>query len=579
MPARVTSLVPVRVASVSSLPGSGSEGDVVELTTDHSLYFWNGTGWVALMLTGSAPLKMSRGTVAPTSPATGDLWVDESTSGTVGITEAAADAAYMPLGQDNLALDLNGASPPNPPGLSLTKVGRVLEPGSAGTFDAALVESPCIFWDPVSSRWAMVYVGYTQTSGRNGGITAAVVGSLGLAFSTDLITWTKDSQFLAPSGSGADSAGVSGAKVVYDGSLYHIYYIGMTATGYEAGTKSLCYATKTSLTGAATRYGAIVSPSGSGWRQSAVYVCSTPVLVGSTYHMFINAAASGAANETIGHATASSLAGPWTVDDANSPVLNVGSGGSWDEHIVGDPGVFREGGHWWMSYYGANSGAAAASDGWAFTTDDAFPYGWTKYTGNPILPAGVSGEFDDAFAHKPFILRTQGRHYHYYTADDGTARSIGLAVDSPPLGVRARFKTSAVTTNYTFNTASWSELDSGLRLPIAAAAGDLLEFGMSGVWDTQAVDGYLDVKMVTSANYASENGSTTTGYGAGAWYGASGRYEQLGGSVFYKVVSGDIASGMVLATPVIKTGGSKTLFSNGGTKYHWWVRNHGREMT
>ncbi len=317
-------------------------------------------------------------------------------------------------------------------GTVLSKLGQILTCGSAGTFDAALVESPAVEFDPVTQLYCMSFVGYTQTSGNNGGISAAVEASAGLATSPDGITWTKVGQILAKSGSGADSHGVSGPVIIRDpdDGTWYMFYIGLTASGYEGGTKTMCYATASAPDGTWTRHGAIISPSGSGWRKDAIWHASQPVKVAGTWYLFFNATGDVAAvtAERIGYATASSLAGPWTVDDVNSPVLSPGGMGAWDVTNVGDPSVYQQAdGSWIMGYYG--SSPSGASDGIAFTSSADFPLNWTKFSGNPVLAAGASGTFDDTYAHKPFILSEPARLLHYYTADDGTARSIGLARD------------------------------------------------------------------------------------------------------------------------------------------------------
>ena len=50
-----------------------------------------------------------------------------------------------------------------------------------------------------------------------------------------------------------------------------------------------------------------------------------------------------------------------------------------------------------------------------------------------MLHLGEPGSFDAQHAHKPFIVRTDGRHHHFYTAVDARdTREIALAVWPPP---------------------------------------------------------------------------------------------------------------------------------------------------
>ena len=138
------------------------------------------------------------------------------------------------------------------------------------------------------------------------------------------------------------------------------------------------------------------------------------------YYMFFNANVS---PERIGYATATSILGPWVVDDVNSPLVSKGIG--WESSWVGDPSIYKVGSVWFMAYYGVGTGGA--SDGIATTTESAFPLGWVKYSGNPVLTTGAAGSIDSTYAHKPFIVNHEGRHYHYYTAVGSLGRVIALS--------------------------------------------------------------------------------------------------------------------------------------------------------
>lgn len=321
---------------------------------------------------------------------------------------------------------------PNCYGFTLTDQGLQIAKGTSGQWNEALVESPMVWYDQPSGQWVMVYVGYS------GPRTAPVHGTHGYATAPSPDgPWTVygSNPFFSYSGiAGApDENGVSGPFVWYEAGTYHLFYIGLTATGYEQGTKRLCHATSTDWVpgtnaGTWTRHGAVISPSGSGWRSTAIWHPNI-IKVGPTYYLFFNATGtiSAVSTERIGYATSSDL-NTWVVDDVNSPLLDVGSGGSWDDAFVGDPSVYRLGDHWYMAYYG-NDGSVS-KDGVATTTPAAFPLGWTKYSGNPILGPGAGGTYDDAAAHKPFIVVTATTYYHFFTSAKSVSpelRQIGMA--------------------------------------------------------------------------------------------------------------------------------------------------------
>lgn len=308
-----------------------------------------------------------------------------------------------------------------PCGTSLIKIGIVIDTGSAGSFDEGMAESPVVWFDQNTQHFGMVYTGYNKTASQ---------GSVGLAWSDDLIHWTKDgrSPILSASGiNGApDSSSVTGPYIYFEDGTYFLFFIGCSKSGYEQGTKSLCMATSKDLVNW-TRYSVnpIIAPNAQEWMSTAVYHPSI-IKRDSTYYLFFNAC--GKSPEQIGYAVSQSLYGPWKVDDVNSPILKTGEKGSWEDGFIGDPSVYQLNNKWYMSYYGYSSITQKAYDGLAWTTEDKFPLGWEKYSGNPVLLPGPEG-YDSTFAHKPFIYLYNGKYYHYYTAVGNCGRRIALSYE------------------------------------------------------------------------------------------------------------------------------------------------------
>lgn len=326
------------------------------------------------------------------------------------------------------------------PGADLTKCGIVLRRGAEGAWDSGMVESPAVWYDEARGRYGMVYVGYGYREGSapEPGYESVATPQIGLAWSDDLLHWTKDpaGPIFGPSGvAGApDAAGTTGPFVWRDGGTYYLFYIGLTGIGYEAGEKTLNVATSTDLRHW-ERYGGnpIIAPGGEGWRRDAIWHPNI-VEVGETYYLFFNASGvvDGVEEERIGYATSSDLL-RWTVDDERAPLL-AGSGrpGAWDASgRAGDPAVYRLGDRFYMAFYSWDG--HRAQDGVAWTTVAEFPLGWRPYERNPVLTTGGAGSFDEVHAHKPFIMRTPTRHYHFYTAVDAReSREIALAVSPGP---------------------------------------------------------------------------------------------------------------------------------------------------
>lgn len=339
--------------------------------------------------------------------------------------ESDTDLVLRPDGSGGVAF---GPPPPEQPpetpfhhhdlphGYNLTKRGVVIERGGSGSWKEALVESPNVFWYPPKGQYGMVFVGY---SGTPASPSEAAIG-IAWADSPDG-PWSEPATnpLFTKSGAGADSHGTSGPLIWYEDGVAHLFYIGLTAAGYEAGTKTICRASTSDAdleTATWTRHGAVISPSGSGWRDTAIWHPNIVKRAG-VYYLFFNATGDPGGTECIGYATSEDLA-TWTVDDTNSPVLSQGTSGQWDDGRVGDPFVYRIGETWYMAFYG-NDGTNS-QDGLAFTSDDDFPLGWTKFADNPVLPVGASGDFDHKNAARPAIWLTPARYYHFYSSDDGS---------------------------------------------------------------------------------------------------------------------------------------------------------------
>jgi predicted GH43/DUF377 family glycosyl hydrolase len=305
-----------------------------------------------------------------------------------------------------------------PHGYSLTKKGVVIQRGTAGSWKEAQLDSPMVFWDPKIGKYRMVFAGWAGSPG------SPTFASIGYATSDDLETWTEYGSNPVFQKSGVsgdpDENNVLAAFVWYEDGTYNLFYTGIGASGF-----TICLATSTDFA-TWTRNGAMISPKAGSWRANAIFRPSV-VKRGDTYYLFFNADATSGGTQSIGYATATSLTGPWTVDDSNSPLLEAGTSGAWDDAWVGDPFVYRVGETWYMAYYG-NDGASN-QDGIATTSDADFPLGWTKYASNPVLTVGTAGAFDDTDAGRPAIWVTPTRYYHWYvTSDGGSPAKIEIAL-------------------------------------------------------------------------------------------------------------------------------------------------------
>ena len=148
-----------------------------------------------------------------------------------------------------------------------------------------------------------------------------------------------------------------------------------------------------------------VGPSGS-WDSVQV---SYPMILKAEagYKMWYGGAKDG--KNRIGYAT--SQDGIDWVKYPQNPILSY-SGSGWEKYSIGAPYVvFKEGiYHMWYSGY---DGYIAANIGYANSTDGI---AWTKYSGNPILKIGTTGEWDSRYLNNPSVLFEDGIYKMWYEA-------------------------------------------------------------------------------------------------------------------------------------------------------------------
>lgn len=129
------------------------------------------------------------------------------------------------------------------------------------------------------------------------------------------------------------------------------------------------------------------------------------------------------------------------------------------------------------------------------------------------------------------------------------------------------------------STTTFSNVDIGLDLVLAAQIGDVIEYGISARWSNQAQEGYLDVVTIVSSSRVNYLSGITVGeatsLGAQGWMGDVSHRANVGGSILYTLVAGDLSEGTVRLRLVSKTSGSKDLIAITTAPLHVWAKNLG----
>jgi len=213
----------------------------------------------------------------------------------------------------------------------------------------------------------------------------------------------------------------------YDGK-YWMSYLGGSASGYEAGVLGIGIASSENLTETKEwqRLGKpvlSVKDADTRWYDNITIYKSTVIAdksktLGYPFVMFYNAKGNDKAN---GKETAERIAMAVSGDMKNwkrfggKPVIDHQSG------ISGDAFITRIDDVWVMFYFGA-FWKPGAFDRFACSYDLV---NWTGWTGEDLICP--SENYDNQYAHKPFVIKYNGTVYHFYCAVDKKGHR-GIAV-------------------------------------------------------------------------------------------------------------------------------------------------------
>jgi len=290
------------------------------------------------------------------------------------------------------------------PVLSPTPMVLTTTPGS---WDSAYAVSPRVSYDGTVYR--MWY---------NGGNISGFVG-IGYANSTNAVTWVKHSGPVLITGpKGAwDSALVSLGSVLWNGTLFLMWYRGSNSTTNQAGAVGLAYS-KDGI----TRMKSARNPVLSGTDIDQGYIASPYVIKTElTYTMWYvgrNASSTrSSAYSRILYAT--SFDGiQWT--KGPSPVFSPSSDPkAWDSGAVYSPSVYFNGTTFGLWYSGLGESLSTPQIGLATSPDGRT---WTRSSFNPILSPGGENTWDSAGVEQPNVVLGANGYLLYY---DGLAQNAG----------------------------------------------------------------------------------------------------------------------------------------------------------
>jgi predicted GH43/DUF377 family glycosyl hydrolase len=278
------------------------------------------------------------------------------------------------------------------------------------TWDADYVTSPRVLYDGKIFR--MWYQGGFSGNTR-----------IGYATSIDGISWVKSKNpVLSPGAPGQwDSSLVGLGSVLWNGTIFLMWYSGSNPTTYDSGAVGLAMSTNGTNW---VKYSGnpILTPSPTG--DDSSYVAGPYAIeLSGTYYMWYT-----------GRNVTSQTPGPFnkimlaTSNDGvnwskrSNPVLTPAANSSaWDASGVYAPSVVFDGKNFGLWYSGLNQSLLTPMIGFASSPDGAT---WTRSSNNPILLPGPPGSWDAAGVEQSSPVQFGGSYLLYYAGGG----KIGLAL-------------------------------------------------------------------------------------------------------------------------------------------------------
>lgn len=248
------------------------------------------------------------------------------------------------------------------------------------------------------------------------------------ASSAEIITGTDDDKFTTPKGIydakvgqleedvgkygvvmspdvAWEGSAIAEQNILYEGGSYKMWYRGNAGVNSKLG-----YATSSDMI-TWTKYGSnpisLTMPSG---KTCAYYYYI--LKVSGTYYLYASVYPG---DNLYRWSSADGLS--WNLDNSGNPVLETGSG--WEANAICNPAVIYDDDQptykWQMIYEALGS---AFQIGYAYSSDGL---SWTKYSGNPVLPA-ISGTWRHTATGNPELFKHNGVYYAIY----GGVSSAGL---------------------------------------------------------------------------------------------------------------------------------------------------------
>jgi predicted GH43/DUF377 family glycosyl hydrolase len=238
---------------------------------------------------------------------------------------------------------------------------------------------------------------------------------IGYAWSNDAINWTRNPTPVLAPGSGWDGKGVSAPSVLYKDGVWHMWYAGKNVMRYSIG-----YATSPDgINWTKYEQNPVLTASAEGQADDVDTVSPHVLFKDGVYHMWY---AGRGDTDQIFYATSPDGV-QWT-KYANNPVLRLGGDFDWDNGEIAAPSVLWSGAQFEMWYQGYSRGTLQHYIGHATSSDG---YTWTKDALNPVvgLEAGVWDSYSVFYPSVIFGANGQPMMLYQGEASENQQKQLG----------------------------------------------------------------------------------------------------------------------------------------------------------
>ena len=292
----------------------------------------------------------------------------------------------------------------------------VLNLGTDGTWDKGGSSNPSVIFKDY--EYKMWYTGFDGEHMR-----------IGYATSIDGINWAKYSSnpMLDLSTQNSwESVHVANPSVLFDGIIYKMWY-----TGFDGKHIRIGYANSSDgINWVKFSDNPVLDIGVWGSKDSDIWSPSV-VFDGTEYKMWYTGFDG---NMKIGFARSDDGI-HWA--KSNTPVLDVGLWGSWDDRGVWSPSVILDGFEYKMWYTGWNG--ISVGIGYATSTDGI---NWTRLSFCPVLDLGTTGTWDYSYVSNPTVILHDNRYKMWYSGcsnDEIYKIGYAIGVTRPDIVVSERF--------------------------------------------------------------------------------------------------------------------------------------------